>query len=246
MKPRDDKPPASAPAAPRRQRWWTFGRGAAPNPRTVVLLPPLLVPSWIMLPIWLTLRWRGHRPRLFRYPSYRRDIPDNATRLAEWLRGLGVDEVDAVSFSLGSILLRWAVNHHRVPRVRRIVMLGPPNRGAFMADWLHRKCRILYPLIWGRCAMQLRTGPRGLCERAGRFPATSELGVIAGGRGGPRGFNPLIPGDNDFTVGVEETVMPGMKDFALVRRTHTMLPFSARPRRLVATFLETGRFRPRV
>jgi hypothetical protein len=37
--------------------------------------------------------------------------------------------------------------------------------------------------------------------------------VIAGGTGKPRGFNPWIPGDNDQTVAVEETILEGMKVF---------------------------------
>lgn len=227
------EPPSAEPAAP-----------AGPRP-TVVLIPPLLNTRYIMMPLYGHLYRAGWKPRLFHYPSWSRDIPDNAARLATWLRALGESEVDIVAFSLGSILVRWAANHHEIPRLRRVVMLGPPNGGATMADWLSERLGPAYPAIWGRSALQLRRGDRGLCERAGLLPAGTELGVIAGGRGNARGYNPLIGRDNDRTVAVAETIMPGMTDFAHVNSTHTWLPLGARSRSLAVRFLKTGQFRER-
>lgn len=218
-------------------------RGGKTSARLVVLLPPLLIPSPWMLPLAWSLHRSGFRTTIFRYASWRRDIPDNAARLAAFLRATGEKEIDAVAFSMGGILLRWAATHHQIPRIGRVVMLGPPNRGAFMAGWLWRKLGPLYPLVWGKAAMQLRPGDAGLCERAGELPPGTGLGIVAGGRGNARGFNPLIPGDNDFTVGVEETVMRGMSDFALVTLPHSMLPVGSRSRRLAVRFLKSGRFR---
>ncbi len=216
-----------------------------PAGRTVVLLPPLLNTRYIMGALYWHLRWVGYSPRLFSYPSWSRDIPENAQLLASYLRGLGEQEVDVVSFSLGGILLRWAVNHHELPVLRRVVMLGPPNQGSAMADWLDRRLGPGFPAIWGRAARQLRRGERGLAARAGLFHPHTEVGIIAGGLGTSRGFNPLIPGDNDQTVAVSETVLTGMKDFALVRSSHTLLPLLPGPRALTIKFLQTGRFRDR-
>ncbi|MCB2153564.1 hypothetical protein KQI84_01655 [bacterium] len=211
--------------------------------RLVVLVPPLLNPSLIMQLLAWRLRRAGYRTRVFSYASYRRDIPDNAELLAAYLRQLGEDDIDVVTFSLGGILLRWAVNHHEMPRLGSVVQIGAPNRGAFMADWLWSKTGPFFPLIWGRAAMQLRRGTAGLCERAGQFPRATRLGIIAGGISHSKGFNPLIPGDNDFTVGVQETILPGMRDFALVRARHTQLVLLKRTADLTRQFLQTGRFR---
>jgi pimeloyl-ACP methyl ester carboxylesterase len=190
-----------------------------------------------------TLRRAGWEPRIFVYPSWRRDIPANAARLAAWMQRWGVEELDVVTFSLGGIVLRWAAAHHDLPRLRRVVLLGPPNRGATMADWLDTRLGILFPAIWGRAARQLRRGDLGLCERAGAFPPGTEFAVIAGGRGSGKGLNPLIPGDNDFIVGVAETILPGMGDFTLVPHRHSLLPLSRRACRLTVRFLKDGRFR---
>jgi hypothetical protein len=210
-----------------------------------VLIPPLLNTRYVMGPLYLHLRRAGYSPRLFHYPSWCRDIPENAQLLAVYLRGLGEPTVDVVAFSLGSILLRWAVNHHELPVLRRVVLLGPPNQGSAMAEWLSLKLGPAFPAIWGRAALQLRKGSHGLADRAGLFPQNTEVGIIAGGLGTSRGFNPLLPGDNDQTVAVSETVLSGMADFALVRSSHTLLPILPRPRALTLRFLQTGRFRDR-
>jgi hypothetical protein len=221
-----------------------FRRKPPVERRTVLLLPPLLVPSPIMRVLAWRLRRAGYAPLVWSYASYRRDIPENAAALARLLARQKEGAYDVVAFSLGSIVLRWALNNHAVPAPRRVVMMGPPNRGAFMADWLHRKTGPLFPVLWGRCAMQLRRGAAGLCESAGTLPKSIPVGIIAGGRGTPRGFNPIIPGDNDLTVAVTETVLPGMADFTLVPLTHSLLPLHGRSGELVLRFLETGRFRP--
>jgi len=245
------KPADPAPDVPTEQLAAPVDSGADAKParnaprRVVAVLPPLMMPSRIMLPMCWRLRRAGCDPRLFAYPSWRRDIPDNALRLAEWLRGLKQTEVDVVCFSLGSVLIRWAANHCEIPALRRVVMLGPPSQGALLADKLSRKIGPGFPMFWGRCAMQLRRGPNGLAARAGALPSETQLGVIAGGTGKGRGFNRWIPGDNDLTVGVEETVVPGMTDFALVRSTHSGLVLLARPAQLTVRFLETGSFRAR-
>lgn len=44
-------------------------------------------------------------------------------------------------------------------------------------------------------------------------PPPIEFGVIAGGTGMKMGINPLLPGDDDGTITVEETKLEGMKDF---------------------------------
>jgi len=233
-------------STPRHQR--PRREGATPDSirgRTVVLIPPLLNTRYIMGVIYWHLRRAGWTPRLFAYPTWSRDIPENAQLLAAYLRGLGEPEVDVVAFSLGGILLRWAASHHELPVLRRVVMLGTPNSGSYMANWLDRKLGPAFPIIWGRAGRQLRRGELGLAARAGLFAGGTEVGIIAGGLGTSRGINPIIPGDNDQTVAVSETVLTGMTDFALVRSSHTLLPILPRPRALTLRFLQTGQFRDR-
>ena len=64
-------------------------------------------------------------------------------------------------------------------------------------------------------------------RRPARFKALAEsafeFAVIAGARGTADGYNPLIPGDDDGTVRVEETRLPGATDFMTVPAIHSFL-----------------------
>lgn len=215
-----------------------------PEAPLVVLVPPLLMPRQGMWPLERALRRAGRRTFLFGYPSYRDDIPGNARRLARALRDRAEEPLDVVTFSLGGVLLRWASNHESIPRLRRVVMIGPPNQGAWMADWADAHLGPLYPLMFGRAARQLRTGSKGLCTQAGRLPEDVELGIIAGGTGTPRGVVPMIPGDNDRIVRVEETTLEGMRERVLVRAPHGPLIFARQTHDHVVRFLEQGTFAP--
>lgn len=211
-------------------------------PNTVVLIPPLLMPRYGMKPLQWRLERSGFRTRLFGYPSYRRTIPENAKLLAEFLAELGEERVDVVTFSMGGVVLRWCSNFFDHPRLDRVVMIGPPNRGARMADLTDEVLGLGFPLLFGRCARQLRTGDRGLCESAGLLPEDTEIGIIAGGTGRPTGFNPLIGRDNDRVVAVDETLLPGMKDFALFRLPHGPMIFAKETAAATGRFLGSGSF----
>ncbi len=131
--------------------------------------------------------------------------------------------------------------------MNRVVMLGPPNSGAWLAGHLHSKLGQGYPLIYGDSGLQLRRGDLGLAERAGSFPPNTELGVVAGGSGTAKGLRNLanIPGDNDGIVTVEETILPGMRDFTLVHYDHTRMLFSKQVAQLTDHFLKHGSFKKR-
>jgi pimeloyl-ACP methyl ester carboxylesterase len=117
----------------------------------------------------------------------------------------------------------------------RVVFLGSPvagtRSGLALARWRHGR-RML-----GQAARELLDSPR----REWRFAA--QLGVIAGNR--PLGLGRILTeldGENDGTVAVAETRLPGMHDHCVLPVTHTGLMWSAEVARRVARFLEHGRF----
>jgi len=207
----------------------------------VVLLHGFYTRGFFLWPLGRFLARDQRSPLYFDYPSRFRDIPANAERFARWIRDRGPGPFDVVAHSLGAIVLRWAATHHDLPRLRRVVLIAPPNRGSHMADGLSRRLGPLFRLIYGRTGLQLRRGRRGLADEAG-IPA-AQIGVIAGGVGSPRGFNPWLPGDNDMTVAVEETILGGMKDFVLVHHRHTPILWARDTAEYSLRFLRTGRFR---
>ena len=118
-------------------------------------------------------------------------------------------------------------------------MLGVPNNGARMADLL--KNNLLFKGVMGPAGQQLISEPAGFVKSlpVPDFP----FGVIAGGRGTERGFNPLIPGDDDMTVSVASTRLPGAADFLLINTLHSFMMNNKQVIDATARFLKYGRFR---
>ena len=232
----------------RRAREARKSDAAAPRGPVVVLIHGLAAPRLIMWRIkWLLERKYGRRTINIPYNSMIHDIPTIAEQIARRLAELNIREFDAVTHSMGGVLLRWAMNNQPMPRLRRAVLITPPNQGVWIAEYLHSKLGAAAPVIWGQAMLQLRRGDLGLAAEAGRLSG-SEIGVIAGGSGTPKGLRNWfgIPGDNDGIVAVEETIMPGMKDFILLRENHMSVILSAQTAHMANLFLEHGVFRPRI
>jgi pimeloyl-ACP methyl ester carboxylesterase len=154
----------------------------------------------------------------FDYPSTRVSIPESCRYLHSVLQSLhGIDSIDVVCHSMGGLLLRSYLMEYREPRFRRAVMLGVPNQGARLADML--KTNRLFKAVLGPAGQQLVS--EGLVEK---LPTPSfPFAVIAGGRSGEKGYNPILPEDNDSTVTVSSTRLPGATDFLLVPVIHSFL-----------------------
>lgn len=201
-------------------------RGLPPmSGKACLLIHGISRSSKSMAPLAEPLRREGYLVVPFDYPSTRLSIEESADYLRQVVRSLeGVDQIDFVVHSMGGLLVRSSLAKtadapEPDPRYRRLVMLGVPNHGARMADLVERQP--LYGLIYGRAGGQL-------VGRANPFitelpiPAF-EFAVIAGARGTADGYNPLIPGDDDGTVRVEETRLPGATDFMTVPAIHSFL-----------------------
>ena len=176
----------------------------------------------------------------FNYPSTRVELSKSAHYLHQVVQSLeGVERIHFVGFSMGGLVLRSYFEEHQDPRAGRLVFVGTPNLGADLATALHKNWA--YRLLLGPAGQQLPTGPDG----AGAQLAIPEreFAVIAGHRGLDGGWNPLIPGDDDGTVSVDCTRLPGAVDFTLVYASHTMLVGHSDTIECVQRFLEQGRLR---
>lgn len=186
------------------------------------------------------LRGEGFTAFPVEYPSTQISIPDAAEQLNSIIENLeGIETLHLVGHSMGGLVIRCWFDKYQDPRIGRVVMLGTPNYGAEMADLFERN--LLYRVVFGPAGRQLVTSEAGLIPKLPVPPC--EFAVIAGGLGDGKGWNPLIPGDDDGTVAVRSVRLAGAADSSVVPKLHHALLGDATVSQQIATFLKTGRLR---
>ena len=213
-----------------------------PVPEHVVLILHGLMGSRPLLrPLQAHLREQGLEAMCVSYASTRRSIDDHAKALKIVIERLGpnVKRIDFVGHSMGNIVLRrylamLPLKSKRYDQVGRIVMLAPPNRGAEIAKIL--KDNAVFQLVTGNSGQQL--ADFHALEAKLAIPK-APFGIVAGG-GGTR--NPLLSGDDDFFVGIDETKLPGASDFMVVDSLHRSLPKHPKTIEVTHRFLTRGYF----
>jgi pimeloyl-ACP methyl ester carboxylesterase len=183
------------------------------------------------------------------YASTRKSVSEHAAALKQIVENLeGVEEVHFVGHSLGNIVIRHYLadrsreaeqgTDNSLPAIGRIVMLAPPNNGSAVARIL--KDLTLFRWILGTTGQELG----GAWDRLQpRLATPHEFGIIAGSLRDGEGANPMIPGDDDLVVGVDETKLPGAKDFLEVPAAHTFIMNHEGAQRATLSFLRRGYFR---
>lgn len=212
---------------------------------TVVFVHGIWMPGSIMTFLKRQLETRhGFTGRLFGYWAVRVGLDENAALLADFMAAAARDAnggpVHVVGHSLGGVLaLRMLARNPEAPE-GRVVCLGSPLCGSRAAIGLKR-------WRWGQEMLGLTITAGVLDEPASKWclPVTEgrEVGVIAGNR--PIGAGHLLADfdeDNDGTVTVSETQLPGAKRHLVMPVTHTGLVWSAAVADQVAAFLRTGEF----
>lgn len=207
----------------------------------VILLPGLWFPPAEMLLLKRRLERDGrYACHLFGYPSVRADLDDNARRLHDFAGRFRASGAHLVGHSLGGVIaLRMLAKHADAP-AGRLVCLGSPLAGSLAAAKLGR-------FRWGRslAGHSLRDGvvAAPASEWAGDVVARRDVGIIAGTTA--VGLGRLVASfdeDNDGTVAVRETRLPGARDHLCMALNHTALVLSADAAEQVDAFLRRGEF----
>lgn len=206
--------------------------------KAVILVHGIIRSSKSFFGMSEALQTAGYTVVPFDYPSTRVSIPDSAQYLRSTIESLeGIDEINFVVHSMGGLVVREYSRKDPDPRIGRMVMLGVPNLGAVMADRL--KKNIFFKIVMGPAGQQLITG--GLIANLPTPPFP--FAVIAGGRGTLKGYNPIVPGDDDGTVSIQSTRLAGAADFATVRSLHSFLMNQPESIEMSVRFLQTGALR---
>jgi len=179
------------------------------------------------------------------YPTTRTPIAEHARRLAGIVRQLdGIEEINFIGHSLGNVVVRHYLKDQETegrgvdPRIKRIVMLAPPNNGAKLAEMLHQNQ--LFQAIAGEPGSELGPGFADLSLRLAT--PQCEFGIIAGGLGTSRGYNPLLGEDNDMVISVETTRLAGASDFIVLPSIHTYIKDDRKALEYTLRFLDHGYF----
>ena len=191
----------------------------------------------------------GYSTINFQYASTRRSVGDHATALRSVIDNLGpeVTEIYFVGHSLGNLVVRRYLGDTQNqgtgaqgdPRIKRIVMIGPPNQGSAMAQMLKKS--YLFNKIAGVSGAELARTWDQLAPTLAT--PVVEFGIIAGGQASEKNLsNYVLQGPDDFTVSVEEAKLVGASDMMIRPLLHSTM--MQKPVSLQATlsFFENGYF----
>lgn len=181
----------------------------------------------------------GARVVNFSYASGRFGIGQHAEALDSVIRNLPeADQISFVGHSMGNIIVRYYLGTSgHDPRFRRMVMLAPPNHGSQLAEWLQKN--LMFRTVTGESGQQLA----GRWEETAQHLATPgfEFAIIAGSPGEDGRFtNPLIDGEDDLVVSVEETRLAGARDFWRGDFWHSTMMNKPAVQQAVSRFINDG------
>ena len=205
----------------------------------VVLLHGIWRSSKSMFFIERYLRRRGYEVLNLDYPSTR--LPLEALietvhpRIAEFSNGA---TTHFVCHSMGGLVIRAYLSRHRPVGLGKVVMLGTPNHGSEVADFI--KGWRAYRHCFGPAGQQLTTNQSAIAHL---FSGVDyPLGIIAGDTSLDVVCKHIIGKPSDGKVSIESTKLEGMSAHCVVPVSHLMLTYSRRVNRLIAQFLAEGKF----
>lgn len=179
----------------------------------------------------------------FSYASVSGSMVDHVKALREFAQTHRVESLHFIGHSLGGLVVLKLLEATADLPPGRAVLLGSPLQGSRAAQGLAR-----WPL--GRAMLGITMRDEFLPAESLEPPSTArtwsgrrEVGIIAGSAG--LGLGRLVAsldGDNDGTVMVAETQLPGATDHIVLPVTHTGMLFSAEVARQSAEFLRNGKF----
>jgi pimeloyl-ACP methyl ester carboxylesterase len=183
----------------------------------------------------------GYRTVNLDYPSRRQPIEGLVAHIQPQMEAFAPSvpgNLHFVGHSMGGLLIRAHLHRFRPQNLGRIVMLGTPNQGSEVADFV--KDWWAYKKLFGPAGQQLVTGLTTADTLFGRIDY--ELGVIAGNRSIDPVSSLIIGDPNDGRVSIERTKIVGMTDHIIVPASHPFLPAKKEVHRQVLEFLRHGRF----
>jgi pimeloyl-ACP methyl ester carboxylesterase len=145
-----------------------------------------------------------------------------------------------VTHSLGGILVRQYFAEQSYERLGHVVMLGPPNNGSEIVDFMKNVPG--YNQLYGPSSAQLGTDADSTPVQLGSVDF--DLGVIAGKSTVNPLFTLVIPGPDDGKVSVASTYVDGLHEHIVMPVTHTWMMYNKDVIDQVVHYLIRGEFIP--
>jgi len=197
----------------------------------------------IMNKIYKEVTSAGFEAENYAYPGLYEDLDSIGKNLYKDILKENLDSVSFVTHSMGGLVVRAMLKYSAAdlsfPKIFRIVMIAPPNRGADIADFF-KDAKALKKLL-GPNVEKMQTDSASYANQL-PIPCNTELAVIVGKRNKDKGYNLLIEGDNDGLISPENTLLGNEKDVAYVKYNHLGVIRRKEPRKLVVEFLKYGEF----
>lgn len=178
----------------------------------------------------------GLELHLFRYFGASESMSDITTRLAALVRELAAPEVHFVGHSLGGLVIYRLLERSPDQPPGRVVFLGVPSvssRAAASAGVFAPLAHLMGPTVQAEL----------LTPQERRWSHARQLGIVAGNQ--PLGLGQFLAHfdeENDGTIAVSETRLPGATDHIVLPVSHIGMLLSARVAQETGEFLTKGRF----
>jgi len=172
----------------------------------------------------------------FRYSAVFSDMSRITASLAEFVRELAAPEVHFLGHSLGGLVIHRFLERFPEQPPGRVVFLGTPSVASRAAEHAARFAPIAH--LMGQSVAEELLQPR---ER--RWTHPDPLGIVAGTQ--PVGLGQFLAQfheENDGTVAVTETRMPGATDHIVLPVSHLGMLVSPRVAHETGLFLTQGHF----
>ncbi len=175
-----------------------------------------------MQPLMYRLR-KAYAVMNWGYLSIVGSVDSHARRFHEFLQGIDYDgPINIVAHSMGSIVTRAALQLGKIPELKRIVFLAPPNSGSPIA-------RAFGNVIgWACQPISDLSSDQGSYVNSISPALPYETGIIAA--------------KYDMLVPVNSTFLQQQADHITIPGTHNSLLFSSYACQLVIRFLQHGSF----
>ncbi len=213
-----------------------------PLDRCVVLLHGLARTSGSMEELAQALNSAGWHTANVDYPSRDHQVAElSAAAVGQGMaacEGTGATRIDAVTHSLGGILMREFFNTNTVDTFGRLVMLGPPNHGSEVVDNLRDIPG--FEALNGPAGLQLGTEPTSVPNSLG--PVTVDTAVIAGTTSINLLLSNYLPNPDDGKVSVASARVDGMCGFLTMPVSHPFIMSDEAVIQQVIEYLNSGKF----